>query len=224
MAPTPLRSLRTRWCGGFQGIGNRRGIVVLNDEAHHCYRHRIGGGAEDFFESTNLKGDARREAEQHDEEARVWATGLQAVHDKIGVRYAFDLSATPFFLSGSGYPEGTLFPWVVSDFALIDAIEAGLVKIPRVPVADDASVPGGPIYRNLWSHIRDELPRRNVKDEQLNDRRQLPGRVEGALRSLYENYANGFQRWQNMDLPNTTPRYSLWCAVTLVSPSWCMTS
>jgi len=29
---------------------------------------------------------------------------------------------TPFFLSGSGYAEGTLFPWTLSDFSLMDAI------------------------------------------------------------------------------------------------------
>ncbi len=56
--------------------------------------------------------------------------GLRAVHAKYGVRSVYDLSATPFFLRGSGYPEGTLFPWVVSDLSLIDAIESGLVKIP----------------------------------------------------------------------------------------------
>jgi len=70
------------------------------------------------------------------EEARLWITGLEAVHRKIGVKAVYDLSATPFYLKGSGYPEGTLFPWVVSDFSLMDAIESGIVKIPRVPVAD----------------------------------------------------------------------------------------
>ena len=62
----------------------------------------------------------------------MWSSGLEAVRKKLGIRAIYDLSATPFFLSGSGYDEGTLFPWVVSDFSLIDAIEAGIVKIPRV--------------------------------------------------------------------------------------------
>ncbi len=69
---------------------------------------------------------------------------------KIGVKAIYDLSATPFFLRGSGYPEGTLFPWVVSDFSLIDAIEAGIVKVPRVPVADDSMTGAQPTYRDLW--------------------------------------------------------------------------
>jgi type III restriction enzyme len=72
-----------------------------------------------------------------------------------------DLSATPFFLSGSGYAEGTLFPWTMSDFSLMDAIECGIVKLPRVPVADN--IPGGemPVFRNLWEHIRSkDMPKK----------------------------------------------------------------
>jgi type III restriction enzyme len=53
------------------------------------------------------------------------------------IKTVYDLSATPFFLRGSGYEEGTLFPWTVSDFSLMDAIECGIVKLPRVPVADN---------------------------------------------------------------------------------------
>ena len=59
---------------------------------------------------------------------------------KLGVARVVDLSATPFFLSGSGYAEGTLFPWTVSDFSLMDAIECGIVKLPRVPVAQNLAV------------------------------------------------------------------------------------
>src|SRR5262245_64156868 len=80
------------------------------------------------------------------EEARLWITGLEAVHRKIGVKAVIDLSATPFYLKGSGYPEGTLFPWVVSDFSLMDAIECGIVKVPRVPVADNAMTGDYPKY------------------------------------------------------------------------------
>ena len=69
--------------------------------------------------------------------ARVWISGLEAVKRRVGASQVIDLSATPFFLRGSGYAEGTLFPWTVSDFSLMDAIECGIVKLPRVPVADD---------------------------------------------------------------------------------------
>ena len=79
---------------------------------------------------------------------------------KLGIRTVYDLSATPFFPRGSGYPEGTLFPWVVSDFSLIDAIESGIVKVPRVPIADNAMVGDQPTYRDLWLRIRGHLPKK----------------------------------------------------------------
>ena len=77
----------------------------------------------------------------------------------IGTVAVLDLSATPFFLRGSGYVEGTLFPWTVCDFSLMDAIESGIVKIPRVPVDDSALLESCPVFRELWSHIRGDLPR-----------------------------------------------------------------
>jgi len=73
-----------------------------------------------------------------------------------------DLSATPFFLSGSGYVEGTLFPWTMSDFSLMDAIECGIVKLPRVPVAEN--IPGSemPVYRELWKNIKKDMPKKET--------------------------------------------------------------
>src|SRR5207249_7027454 len=121
-----------------------------------------------------LKGEERREAERRDREARVWVTGLQAVARKVGVKVVYDLSATPFYLRGSGWPEGTLFGWVVSDFSLIDAIESGIVKIPRVPVADDSMTGDQPTYRDLWLRIREGLPRKGRKTEDLRAEPKLP--------------------------------------------------
>src|SRR5690606_32199528 len=95
-------------------LGNKKNIIVINDEAHHCYRRKPDG------ERDRLTGDDRKEAEKREEEGRIWISGIEAVKAKIGVKVVYDLSATPFFLRGSGYPEGTLFPWVVSDFSLID--------------------------------------------------------------------------------------------------------
>ena len=130
-------------------LGNKRGVIVINDEAHHCYRSRSDD------ESEKLKGDERKEAEQREKEARMWLSGIEAVQRKMGVKIVYDLSATPFFLRGSGWPEGTLFPWVVSDFSLIDAIESGIVKVPRVPVDDNQMSGTLPTYRQLWEKIRD---------------------------------------------------------------------
>ena len=80
-------------------------IMALSDEAHHCYREKPG----EDFEGT-LKGDDRKEAEKNNEAARLWISGLEAVNRKLGLSRVIDLSATPFFLRGSGYAEGTLFP------------------------------------------------------------------------------------------------------------------
>ena len=172
-------------------LGNKKNIIVINDEAHHCYRRRAGG------EDVKLAGDERKEAEKREEEARVWISGLEAVKRKIGVKAMYDLSATPFFLRGSGYPEATLFPWVVSDFSLIDAIECGIVKVPRVPVADDSMRGELPTYRNIWIHIRDHLPkkRRGARDESGGEPK-LPKELEGALYSLYGNYEKYYRQWE----------------------------
>ena len=116
-------------------LGFKR-VWVLNDEAHHCYREKPAQPAEEA-----LRGDERQEAKKNRETARIWMSGLEAVQRKLGVGRVVDLSATPFFLRGSGYAEGTLFPWTASDFSLIDAIECGIVKLPRVPVADNAPAP-----------------------------------------------------------------------------------
>ena len=96
---------------------------------------------------------------------------------------------------GSGYPEGTLFPWVVSDFSLIDAIECGIVKIPRVPIADNAMTGDYPKYRDLWVDIRDGLPRKcAAAPRTLTGRRCCRGLLEGALKSLYGHYAQQVSR------------------------------
>ena len=105
-----------------------RSIFVFNDEAHHCYREKPGQN-----EEGKLTSEDSREANKNREAARLWISGLEAVQRKLGIRRVIDLSATPFFLRGSGYREGTLFPWTMCDFSLMDAIECGIVKLPRVP-------------------------------------------------------------------------------------------
>ena len=132
-----------------------------------------------------LTGDDRKEAEKREEEARIWISGIEAVKAKIGVKAIYDLSATPFFLRGSGYPEGTLFPWVVSDFSLIDAIEAGIVKVPRVPVADDSMQGDQPTYRDLWLRIREHLPKKGTQDRGARRRAEAARRAgRGASKPL----------------------------------------
>ena len=172
-------------------------IWVLNDEGHHCYRHKPGEDAED-----DLKGDDRKEAEKNNEAARVWISGLGIVKRKLGVRQVLDLSATPFFLRGSGYAEGTLFPWTVSDFSLMDAIESGIVKLPRVPVADN--IPGFdmPKYRVLWETIRGDMPKQGRgKAKGDLDPLSLPVQLQTALEALYGHYEKIYEEWGKEGIP-----------------------
>ncbi len=196
-------------------LGNKKNVIVINDEAHHCYRRKPENDGD------KLTGDERKEAERREEEARIWISGLEAVKAKIGVKVIYDLSATPFFLKGSGYPEGTLFPWVVSDFSLIDAIESGIVKVPRVPVADDSMVGEQPTYRDLWLRIRDQLPKKGRKAEDVGSEPNLPVELEGALQSLYSNYDRYYSQWeQNLEGQErglTPPVFIVVCNNTNVS-------
>jgi type III restriction enzyme len=168
-----------------------KNVLVLNDEAHHCYRERPGTHEED-----ELKGDEKQEAKENNEAARLWISGLEAVNRKLGVRRVIDLSATPFFLRGSGYAEGTLFPWTMSDFSLMDAIECGIVKLPRVPVAENISGNEVPMFRNLWEHIRKDMPKKGRGKAKDLDPLALPTRLQTALQALYGHYAKTFELWQ----------------------------
>ena len=196
-------------------LGTKKNIIVINDEAHHCYRRKPDG------EDETLSGDDRIEAKQRDEEARVWISGLEAVKAKIGVKAIYDLSATPFFLRGSGWPEGTLFPWVVSDFSLIDAIEAGIVKVPRVPVADDSMTGEQPTYRDLWLRIREDLPKKGRKTDRTIGEPKPPIELQGALHSLYSNYEKHYHLWEQNDEARirgiTPPVFIVVCNNTSVS-------
>ena len=168
-----------------------KNILAINDEAHHCYREKPGDPDEE-----QKKGDERKEAEKNKEAARLWISGLEAVKRTLGLARVIDLSATPFFLSGSGYAEGTLFPWTMSDFSLMDAIESGIVKLPRVPVADN--IPGGemPRFRNLWEHIRTRMPKKGRGKAKTLDPLSLPAELQTALEALYGHYRKTFELWE----------------------------
>ncbi len=168
-----------------------KNVLVINDEAHHCYREKPGQSDED-----ELKGDDRKEAEKNKEAARLWINGLEAVKRKLGVNRVFDLSATPFFLRGSGYAEGTLFHWTVSDFSLMDAIECGIVKLPRVPVADNIPGEEMPKFRNLWEHIRKKMPKKGRGKAATLDPLSIPVELQTALEALYGHYEKTYNLWQ----------------------------
>ena len=56
-------------------------------------------------------------------EATVWVDGLDRIHKVRGINACIDLSATPYYLNRVGQEANRPFPWVVSDFGLIDAID-----------------------------------------------------------------------------------------------------
>jgi len=195
-------------------LGTKKNIVIINDEAHHCYRNKPN-------EVETLKGEDLQEAKKRNEEAHTWITGVEAVKAKMGVKVVYDLSATPFFLRGSGYDEGTLFPWVVSDFSLIDAIESGITKIPRVPVSDNAMTSELPTYRYFWPLVREDLPKKVKKAEMAGVEPRLPAELEGALYSLYRNYERYYHQWDENNQRNaagmTPPVFIVVCNNTTVS-------
>ena len=176
-------------------LGLKR-VLVFNDEAHHCYREKPGSRDEGV-----LKGDDKKEAKQNAEAARLWISGLEAVARRLDVNRVFDLSATPFFLRGSGYDEAEIFHWTISDFSLMDAIESGIVKLPRVPVADN--IPGGdmPMFRKLWEHIRGDMPKKGRGKAGELDPLILPAPLQTALEALYGHYEKTFRLWDDAGIP-----------------------
>lgn len=173
-------------------LAGRMPIMVLNDEGHHCWRPAPSTEEElDREEKTDLEAEA--------EEAKVWAAGLDRINSaghggQPGILMCVDVSATPFYIKGSGHPEGRPFPWLVTDFGLVDAIECGIVKIPRIPVSDTTGRPD-PKYFRLWQTI----------NESLEPAERLPGRsrkpkpdvvyreAEGALQQIAGQWEERFK-------------------------------
>ena len=191
-------------------MGMKR-ILVLNDEAHHCYREKPSDP-----DDVELKGEERKEAEKANEAARLWISGLEVVKRQIGISRVIDLSATPFFLRGSGYAEGTLFPWVMSDFSLMDAIESGIVKLPRVPVAENIPRDEMPVYRNLWEHIRKDMPKKGRRKGGGLDPLKLPTRLQTALQALYGHYGKTHELWRDQEI-EVPPCFIVVCQNTAIS-------
>ena len=136
-------------------------ILVINDEAHHAWRVPA---------ESKVKGVTKDEIE----EATKWVGGLDRINKARGILTCYDYSATPFTPSGKRSTEAALFGWIVSDFGLNDAIEAGLVKTPRVVVRDDA-VLDAKTYKSRLYHIyndpevKDDLNRKASPEEPLPD-------------------------------------------------------
>jgi type III restriction enzyme len=132
-------------------VGGKQNVLVFNDEAHHAYRIRreSDGDGEDLYGEPEAQDEFYREA-------TVWVDGLDRIQKLRGINFCVDLSATPYYLGRMGPDTNRIFPWVVSDFGLTDAIESGLVKIPQLAVRDTtgADIPG---YFNIWRWIMPRL-------------------------------------------------------------------
>ena len=183
-------------------LADRGPIMVLNDEAHHAWRPKNGdaGSPPPGFglevgeaPSPGTRGQPG-ELQEELREATVWINGLDTINKAVGIRFCVDLSATPFYIFGSGYPEGSPFPWLVSDFGLVDAIESGIVKIPRLPVSDTTGRPE-PEYFALWRHINANIQ----PGERLPGRARKPKpeavyrEAEPALRTLAGQWLERFK-------------------------------
>jgi len=172
-------------------------LLIMNDEAHHCYLPKSKGKTSD-----------NEEADEN-QRAAVWFTGLKELATRFKLQNVYDLSATPYYLTGSGYIPYSLFPWVVSDFGLIEAIESGLVKIPFIPDNDNTqSLSDGkekipmPILRNLYENVVKNdpkaLPRKGQRKQKSEANAEgkkikelpprLPSLVKTALDQFYGHY------------------------------------
>lgn len=157
-------------------LGARKGrsssILVLNDEAHHAYRRGVTDETDQYaLDDETAAANAR--------EATIWIEGLDRINKSLGgrgngIRLCVDLSATPFYIQGSGNEVGKPFPWVVSDFSLLEAIEAGLVKVPQLPTEDGSGEEVQPVNSSKCCTPASRMP--------------LPGRgclVTCGLRSVF---------------------------------------
>lgn len=195
-------------------------LLVMNDEAHHCYLPKSKGKTSD-----------NEEADEN-QRAAVWFTGLKEISKRFKLRNIYDLSATPYYLTGSGYTPYSLFPWVVSDFGLIEAIESGLVKIPFLPESDNTQELTMPVLRNLYEHVKDELPRKGQRKQKSEAAKEgqktkeqpprLPALVKAALDQFYGHYVeyyNGVRKNQEQkaNLFSSPPVFILVCNNTSVS-------
>ena len=194
------------------GLMNSKRIFIINDEAHHCYREKPMTEEE---HKQKLDAGEKAEIAEHKEMARVWISGLEMVGKQFQTT-VLDLSATPFFLRGSGYAESTLFPWTVSDFSLMDAIECGIVKLPRVPVNDNSAKKNKddlPVFRNLWENVRKDMPKK-ARSKAVLDPAELPAKIITAIDELYGHYEKTFKAWEKMPVP---PCFIFVCQNTAIS-------
>ncbi|AGA34931.1 Type III restriction-modification enzyme, helicase subunit [Thioalkalivibrio nitratireducens DSM 14787] len=167
-------------------LATQRDLIVINDEAHHAYRQRA-----------EVKV-SRKEAQELGidlDEATRWIEGLDRIHKTRRIRRCFDLTATPFAPTGKSNTERGLFEWIISDFGLNDAIEAGLVKTPRIVVRDDA-LPNATTYASKLYHLYRESEVRDDLNRRAGPHEPLPDLVQKAYTILAYDWRETAAAWR----------------------------
>ena len=161
-------------------LADANNLLVLNDEAHHCHRGVAGE-----------RGADKDEAEM----ATIWVGGLDRIHRRRGIQIAYDFSATPFVPSGKNAGEDRLFPWVISDFGLNDAIESGLVKTPRVVIRDDGRLT--PDMKSRFYHLYTDPEVKDDLNRKAEPQEALPQLVLNAYYHLGADWRETLRDWQS---------------------------
>lgn len=161
-------------------MSNASNIIVINDEAHHAWR-------------VNPDIKVKKEDKEAKEEATIWIGGLDRINKARGILRCFDLSATPFAPSGKKASEEALFEWIVSDFGLNDAIEAGLVKTPRVVIRDDGNVDKD-LRSRLYHIYMDETVKDDI-NQKVDETVPLPDLVKNAYLLLGKDWKATKDEW-----------------------------
>lgn len=204
-------------------------LLIINDEAHHCYypNSSANGKKNEKYKTSEVETTQEEKAEvkEENERAAVWYNGLVTLSKKFQVKAVYDLSATPYFLNGSGYVPYSLFPWTVTDFGLIEAIESGLVKIPFLPEKDNTHNLDQATLANIYEKVQKELPKKGQRKKKSEaaeagevlkeEPPQLPMLVKTALDQFYTHYKNDFDRIG--DLFSSPPVMIIVCNNTTVS-------
>lgn len=176
------------WTKEILGESNDRDWIVINDEAHHAWRTPA---------LSELGKNARKSAA---EEATIWVGALDRLQRTRGIRHCFDFSATPYAPTGRGNDSIALFPWIVSDFGLSDAIESGLVKTPRVVVRTNAAADAATLKSRFY-HIYDDRDVREDLNRRAEPAEVLPSLVTQALNVLGADWQSAYRQWSSAGSP-----------------------
>ena len=168
-------------------MANARNLIVINDEAHHAWRVPA---------ESKVAGVKKEDIE----EATKWVGGLDRINETRGILRCFDFSATPFAPSGKKTSKEALFPWIVSDFGLNDAIESGLVKTPRVVVDEDA-LPDARTYKPRLYHIYSDKDVKEDLNRKTEPNEHLPDLVMNAYKLLGSDWLKAKKEWEKQPTP-----------------------